>query len=525
MNRSADNAATVGQWVTALIVSIAPFMEVLDTSIANVSLPHIAGNLSATLDETTWVLTSYLVANAIVLPLAGWMSRVVGRKRWFLFCLALFTGSSALCGLSTSLTWLILARILQGVGGGGLVPVSQAILLDTFPKSRQSAAMALFGVAIMFAPIFGPTVGGWVTDNLNWRWVFYINVPIGAFALAVNSFLLHESPEEKAQRAARKGGLQIDYVGLALLALGLGCLEVMLDRGERSDWFASRYIQTLAGLALFGIVGTVVWELRHPHPIVNLRLFADRNFGLSCLAVYLVFATLFGAIVLMPEMVQTLMGYSATLAGLVLSPGGVVTMMLMPVAAWLTGRIDARWVLAASLLGIALSLWLMAHISLQVSFWQLVELRLVQSAAMGLFWVPINAIAFAFIARRNSTEATGLFNLVRNEGSSLGISLSATLLARRGQFHQFRLIEHVTPLNPVAGEAIQQASQAAQHAGADPVTASDQGLLLVYRLVAQQAQTLAYLDAFWVFMWTALALAPLVFLLRRPPRDAETTID
>jgi DHA2 family multidrug resistance protein len=505
----------INPWIVAVTVSMATFMEVLDTSIANVSLPHIRGDLSATMDESTWVLTSYLVSTAIVLPLSGWLSTLMGRKNFYMLSVLLFTLSSALCGMATSLGQLVFFRILQGIGGGGLQPSEQAILVDTFPPAKRGMAMAVYGMAILVAPILGPTLGGWITDNYSWRWIFYINVPVGILSLFLSNLVVEDPPYLKAQRAALRGRpFQVDYLGLSLLALGLAALEIVLDKGQQEDWFDSSFIVSLSVVAVAALVSAVIWELRHPNPIVNLRLLKDRNFLFCGIVVFCAFGVLYGSTVLLPQMLQSLMGYSATMAGLVMSPAGIFTILEMPLIGILLGRkVDARWLIITGLLIVSTAAFWMSSLNLEVAPSQVILPRIIQTLGAGLLWVPINTAAYLYIAKEQTNNASGLFNLIRNEGSSFGVAIVSMLVQRFSQFHQNRLIEHVTPLNPLATRAWQQMSLVGS--SGNPMTTSQQGLARMYELIQTQAQILSYLDIFRLFAMASLAVIPLVLLMRR----------
>jgi MFS transporter, DHA2 family, multidrug resistance protein len=511
----------INPWIIALTVTLATFMEVLDTSIANVALPHIAGSLSVSVHESTWVLTSYLVANAIVLPLTGWLSTIIGRKRFYMTCVILFTASSALCGMATSIEQLVFFRVLQGLAGGGLQPSEQAILMDTFPPARRGMAMAVYTLAILVAPVLGPTLGGYITENYSWRWIFYINIPVGIFSVFLSGLVLEDPPHLKARRAELKGKpLRIDFIGLSLLSLGLAALELLLDKGQEHDWFDSPFIVELAVVAAVALIAVIFWELRHPAPIVNLRLFGDRNFAAASVCVFCAFGVLYGSNVLLPQMLQTLMGYSALDAGLVLSPAGFVTMLEMPVIGILLSRgFDARKLIVAGLLALGTaSLW-MSGLNLGVSPGMVISPRNFQTLGAGLMFVPINLVAFAFVPRDQTNNASGLFSLVRNEGSSIGVALTNTLLQRRTQFHQFRLTEHIDALNPTASHWLSGISGALQSRGGDPALAHRQGLQIMYQAVQQQASAVSYLDMFWLFAMLSFAAVPLVFLMKRSASD------
>ncbi len=507
-------------WVVALTVTVSTFMEVLDTSIANLSLPHIAGSMAATYDEATWVLTSYLVSNAVILPLSGWLTTLMGRKRFNMTCVAIFTVSSVLCGLATSLPMLISFRILQGIGGGGLQPSVQAILLDTFPAAKRGMAMAVYGMAVLVAPVLGPTLGGWITDNYSWRWIFYINLPVGIISLILTQIVLRDPPYMIAQRAARKGKpIRVDFVGLSLIALGLASLEVVLDKGQESDWFGSNFIIILAAIAGFALIGAVVWELVHPAPIVNLRLFGERNFMLSCLVIFFIYATLYASTVLLPQMMQTLMGYSATQAGLVLSPAGLVTMAEMPIIGILLSRgFDPRRMIAFGLLIAAVAAFMMARLDLLVSEKDVIWPRIVQVLGAGMMFVPINTVAYRFIPKSETNNASGLFSLVRNEAASIGVASVSTMLASRVQTHQVNLVGHINILNPMATALMKQA--AGVFGPGDP-TNGRAALATIYGLVQQQAAILSYLDMFRLFGVLTLLVIPLMIFMRRPGHGGE----
>jgi MFS transporter, DHA2 family, multidrug resistance protein len=432
-------------WVIAFTVMFAVFMEVLDTSVANVSLPHIAGNLSAGVDESTWVLTSYLVSNAIVLPLTGWFSRLFGRKRFYMTCVAIFTLSSMLCGFAPSLPLLVFFRVLQGAGGGAMQPISQAILMESFPKHKQGMAMAIFGMGVVLAPVIGPTLGGWITDNYSWRWIFLINVPVGIVSLVLTFFLIFDPPYLK--RHDWKGGVKIDYIGIAMLSVGLGFLQVVLDKGEREDWFGSHFIVWCTVICVVGLVGAVLWELSKRDPVVDFRMLRERNFCVATITMFMLGCVLYGSTALLPIFLQTLMGYTAMLSGLVLSPGGLVVIVCLPLVGKLLQRFQARWLVVWGVAVTALSLFMMAGFNLDISYNNALTARIVQSMGMAFLFVPINTMAFYFIAKERINNATGIINLARNIGGSVGISGVVTILARRQQYHQSVLVSHLTPLD------------------------------------------------------------------------------
>jgi DHA2 family multidrug resistance protein len=515
----------VNPWIIAGVVALATFMEVLDTSIANVALPHIAGNLSSSQEESTWVLTSYLVANAIVIPTSGWLASRVGRKPFFMTCVAIFTISSALCGMANSLGMLVLCRVLQGLGGGGLQPTVQAVLVDLFPGKKRGMAMAIYTIAILVAPVLGPTLGGWITDNYSWRWIFYINVPVGILCLLLAQPLLHDPPYLVAQRKARRGGpLNIDFVGLALITVGLACTEILLDKGQQEDWFASRLIVTLAIVGGLALLFAIVWELDHPYPILNLRLLAERNFMLCCVISVALYACIYACNVLLPQLMQTLMGYSPTKAGLILSPAGLFTMALVPsVGYMLTRGVDPRILIGIGLaVAGAATLW-MGSLDLQAAPSNILWPRVLQSCGAGMMFVPLSTIAFRFLPREESGNASALYALVRNEGSSIGVALVTTLLVRSTQMHQAMLVAHVSTYNPVATATMDQLSRA--NTSGDPTVGPMMALHLVYNTVLQQASMLAYVDQFRRFGFLVVLIVPLVLLLRKPVYDKTVTVE
>ena len=500
-------------WLIAFTVMLAVFMEVLDTSVANVSLPHIAGNLSAGVDESTWVLTSYLVSNAIVLPLTGWFSSLFGRKRFYMACVAIFTISSMLCGLAPSLPLLVFFRILQGAGGGALQPISQAILLESFPKSKQGMAMAMFGVGVVMAPIIGPTLGGWLTDSYSWRWIFLINIPVGGFSLILTYFLIFDPPFLVRKRS--NSGIHIDFIGLGLLSVGLGFLQVVLDKGQRDDWFESHFIVICAVLAVVGMVGAFIWELNRKDPIVDFRLLKDRNFLLATVTMFMLGFVLYGSTALLPIFLQTLLGYTALLSGLVLSPGGIIVVIMLPVVGKLLNYFDARWLVIVGVVIVAASLFHMATFNLDIDFRTAMMARVYQSAGLAFLFVPINVMAFYFIPKEKINNATGIINLARNIGGSLGIANVVTLLARRTQFHQGILVSHMTPFDPAYRAMVSGSARALHAAGSSLADAQAQANGLAYGLLQRHATMLAFVDDFWLMGVTFLILIPLMFLMKK----------
>jgi len=509
-------------YLIAVTVSLATFMEVLDTSITNVALPHIAGNLSAGVDESTWVVTSYLVSNAIVLPLSGWFSALLGRKRFYMICVVLFTVTSVLCGFAPNLTVLVIGRILQGIGGGGLAPSEQAILVDSFPREKHGQALAIYGIPVLVAPILGPVLGGWITDNYTWRWIFFINIPVGILSLILTSRLVSDPPW--MQRQKRTAGAKVDYLGISFLALGLGALQIVLDKGEREDWFASYFIVWLSVLAVVGVIGTVLWELRQKEPAVEVRLLAERNFLIGNCLMFTLGFVLYSTTLLLPLFLQTLMGYTAVKSGLALSPGGMVTLLLAPVVGGiLVPRVDARWLFLCGLLVVALALFQMASFSLDIDYRTAVLARMFQCFALPFLFIPSNTIAMAYIPREKSNSGTALINLSRNLGGSVGIAVVTTLLARRVQVHQALLVSHLTPYDWQYRAALHGATQVLLERGVSAGQAAAQAQGMLYRLLVRQATMLAFVDNFRILGMAALAVIPLVFLIKKvqPGQRAE----
>jgi MFS transporter, DHA2 family, multidrug resistance protein len=502
----------VNPWVIALAVTLATFMEVLDTSIANVALPHIAGSLSAGQDESTWVLTSYLVSNAIVLPLSGWLSSIIGRKNFYMGCVALFTISSFLCGLAPNLAVLIVCRILQGAGGGGLQPSEQAILADTFPPAKRGMAFAVYGMAVVTAPAIGPTLGGWITDNFSWRWIFFINIPVGILSLLLTSRLIQDPPYFRRRKLKET---HIDYVGLGFVALGLGTLQVVLDKGQRDDWFESHFITILTIIAVASLIFLVIWEWRNKDPIIDLHLFRDRTFGVSNLLMFMLGFALLGSTLLLPLFSQTLLGYTAQQAGLALMPGGFAIILLLPLVGFLLSRYTPRYLLLFGLVVLSFSLFHMTRFDLNIDFRTVANARVLQAVGMAFLFVPINTAAYAFLPRDKNNAASGLMNLARNMGGSVGISVVTTMLDRRTQMHLSDLASNLSPTNPAFLATLQGATRAMQAHGASAAGAAQQAYALVQGTVQRQAVMLSYIDCFWFLGVAILCMVPTVFLMKK----------
>ena len=503
----------VNKWLVTVSVMIPTMIEILDTSVANVSLTHIQGSLSAGQEEITWVLTSYLVANAVVIPMSGWLARLLGRKRYLILSLIVFTLSSLLCGTATSLAGLIFYRVVQGVGGGGLQPMSQAILMETFPPKERGMAMGIFGIGVVVGPILGPLLGGYLTDQYSWRWIFYINLPIGILAIIMIMSFVFDPPYQ--QRWDR--GMKVDYIGLALLSVGLASLQIVLDKGQLEDWFRSDFILILSIIAGVCLVSLVIWELRQEHPILDLRIFKDRSFATGNLIMFLGFFAFFGSIVLLPLYLQNLMGYTAFLAGVVLGPGGMLTLLMLPVAGKLTERMDARYLLGLGLLFNAYSVYYMSGFNLDIDFAAAVTGRVIQGIGMPFFFVSIAYVTMAYMPNLHMNNASAIFNLLRNLGGSFGVAFVTTMLARRSQFHQARLVEHLTTFDPAFNIWLRELKQAL---GAKLGTLTDQTHLAaatIYREVQRQASAMAFTDAFLVQMFIFLGLVCTLWIIRKPP--------
>jgi MFS transporter, DHA2 family, multidrug resistance protein len=521
MNDAAEWRSPVNPWIIALAVTLATFMEVLDTSIANVALPHIAGSLSAGQDESTWVLTSYLVSNAIVLPLSGWLSSIVGRKRFYMSCVALFTISSFLCGFAPNLPMLIVFRILQGAGGGGLQPSEQAILADTFAPAKRGMAFAVYGVAVVMAPAIGPTLGGWITDNFSWRWIFFVNIPVGILSLLLTSRLIQDPPYLKRRKLSET---RIDYIGLGLVALGLGTLQVVLDKGQREDWFESHFILALTVISAVSLIFVVFWEWNHKDPIIDLHLFRERTFAAANFLMFMLGFALLGSTLLLPLFMQTLLGYTAERSGMALSPGGFAIMVMMPIVGFLLSRWNPRWLMMFGLTMLSFSLFHMTTFDLGVDFHTVMMARVFQATGLAFLFVPINTAAYAFLPREKNNAASGLMNLARNIGGSVGISFVTTLLARRTQFHQVRLSENLSAANPQFQSVLHGMTSNFSGGGSGPGTALRQAYAMMQANVIRQATMLAYIDNFWLLGVIIFCLIPCVFLIRKPKPGGEIVV-
>ena len=512
-------------WVVTVVVAMSAFMEILDVSIANVSLQHIAGDMAASQEQATWILTSYLVTNAIVLPLAGWFSAVIGRKRFFIGCIIGFSVCSLMCGLSVSLPMLIFFRALQGLTGGGLQPSSQAILADAFPPAKRGMAFAIYGMSVVFAPAIGPTLGGWITDNFSWQWIFLINVPVGFILVPLVTLVVQDTPEAIARRQdLLKKGLKIDYLGFAFLSLGLGCLQVMLDKGQQEDWFSSSMIVVLTILAVLGLVSFVLWELGQDQPIVDVNLFRNRNFAACNFLNFMLGFMVFGTTALLPQMVQTLFGYNATNAGMVLSPGGFALILIMPIIGKLVGKVDARKLVLFGFTVDAVALYLMGEMAPVTSYGTFATDRIIQTMGMGFLFIPLMTLLYVDLPTDKNDQASSISSLARNLGGSVGISLIMNLLTRDTQARQVDLAAHISRDNPYYQQWADSLSALFATHGGSAAQALTKAQAIIYQTVQSQAALLAYCDIYHLFSLMILCIAPLVFLTKRQPLDGKAPV-
>ncbi len=503
-------APAVNPWIISVSVMFATFMEVLDTTVVNVSLPHIAGSLSASVEEATWTLTSYLVANAIVLPITGWLASFFGRKRVLMAAVMGFTGASVCCGFAPNLATLIMFRLIQGATGGALQPLSQAVMLEAFPPHDRGKAMGFWGLGIVVAPMLGPVLGGWLTENYSWRWVFYINLPVGLIAILMIQFFIFDPTY------IRRGEGRVDYWGIGLLALAMACLQIALDKGQQEDWFDSRFI---TGLMLTFAAATLMFLVREvltPHPVVNLRVFRNRTYATGVVMITVVGFVLYGSLVALPIFLQVLLGYPAIEAGLALLPRGLGSFVAMPLVGALLARFDPRKALMVGLVGGGFTLFAFGSFNLDIGYWNLAWPQFLQGASLALLFVPLTTTTMDPIAREAMGNATSIFNLMRNVGGSVGIAVATTFIARRQQLHINQLGEHINPYNPQAQRMLGALQQRFQAQGSDPVTAGNQAVAGAWGMVQQQAALLSYLDTFILFGYIFFLAIPLVLLMRRP---------
>ena len=491
-------------------------MQVLDTAIANVALRYIAGSLAAGVDESTWIVTTYLIASAVIIPVSGWLSAVIGRKRYYMICVAVFTVSSILCGLAPSLGALIFFRILQGLGGGGMAPSEQAILADTFPPAKRGQAFALYGVAVIVAPTIGPTLGGWITDNYSWHWIFFINGPIGLASLFLVQWLVVE-PEalEKERRERLRKGIKVDWIGFVLVALFLGCLEVVLDRGQQDDWFHSGFIVLFTVVSALALLLFIPWEFSQDDPIVNVRLLFQRQFGSAFLVMMTVGIVLFGSTQFMPQLLQESFHYTAMLSGLALMPGGIAMLLMMPVAGQLANRVQPKYLMAGAMACVALAMWATTSIDPDTSFSWLAWMRIFQVVALPLLFVPITTVSYSELRPEDTGQASSLINVARNLGGSIGISMASTVLAQRSQFHQSRLVEHIYPSSLTFQQQLDHITRYFTEQGYGLAQAKARALGWIGQLIQSQAVFLSYLDVFWGAAAFSALMVPVALSIRR----------
>jgi len=506
----------VNKWLVALTVMIPTLMVIVDTSVVNVSLDHIRGSLSAGIDEATWSITSYLAANAVIIPMTGWLSRLFGRKRYLVSSVALFTVSSLLCGLAWSIQSLIVFRVLQGLAGGALQPLSQSILLETFPVYQHGMAMAIFGIGIMFGPIIGPVLGGWITDSWSWHWIFFVNVPFGIVSIFMTILFIFDPPYMK------KTKMKIDYWGLILMTVGVGCLQLILDRGQREDWFSSELITWMTVACVVALVFFILVERTVKEPIVDLKVFKDATFVLGNVILFFVVMNLFGSIVMLPIYLQTLMGYTATLSGFVLGPGGIANLLCMPIVGQLVSRGYPKWLILFGILMTAYATYQMSQFNLQVDFNAVLWPRVMLGIGVAFVFIPLTTISLSHIRKEEMGNASAVFNLLRNLGGSFGVALSATILARQAQVHQAHLTEHLTPFDPAYVLSAQQSARTLLEKGIEASQAAQDGMGLIYQRLLREAAMLSFNDVFYLLTVLMLLTVPLVFFMRRTPRQKRT---
>jgi DHA2 family multidrug resistance protein len=507
----AESFSKFNPWLTAVVATLPTFMEVLNTSIANVTLPHISGSLSAAIPDSTWVLTSYLIANAIVMPLSGWLAALFGRRNFYVGCVIVFTLASVLCGIATSLPMLVVFRLIQGLGGGGLQPITQAILVDTFPPRQRAMGMAVYGMTVVVAPVVGPIVGGWVAEEYSWRWIFLLNVPIGAISAFLAAWIIADPPY-----LVRRTSMAVDWTSIGLLSMWLGCLQMMLDLGERHDWFSSDLIFNL--MLVSGVCGVafLVRQWHHPEPVINLRLLLERNFLMSTIVMALFGFMLYATTVLLPLFMQELLGYTSSRSGMALAPGGLAIMVLMPVVGKISPLLDTRWMIAAGYAVIGVSLWMMGGFTLGVSFNDVAIARTVQGIGLAFTFVPINTLAYAYVARHHRNEASALLSLARNVGASIGISITTVLVSRGEQAHRALMIAHATVYDPAYRSALAAGTSAAYQHGGDPAAAVASATTSLSNLISLQSSCLSYLDQFALLAFGVLLMIPPVLAMRLP---------
>jgi len=514
-------AGTRSPWTIISVISIATFMTTLDSSIVNVALNHVAGAMAVSYDEATWISTSFLASTAIIIPISGWLANVIGRKRYYMISVALFTLASLLCGIAPNLGMLILARVLQGAAGGGLAAVEQSMIGDTFPPSKRGMAIAAYGLVVLVGPVVGPILGGVITDNASWRWCFLINVPVGVLSLFLVYRMIDEPIALRRDRAKLlERGLRVDFPGFILVALFFGCLEITLDRGQADDWFSSSTIVTTAIVAAMSLLFFIPWELTRKEPIVPIAMFGRRNFGVASIFLLITGLLLFGTTLFIPQLLQVVMGYSSTDAGLALTAGGVATIIAMPISGALSGKVDPRLLIGGAFVVQGLALWNMSHLNTDLAFSDAALARMFQAISLPFLFVPINTVAYTGLKPNETNQASAMMNVARNLGGTIGISSVQTMLAQRSQWHQARLVEHLDPLNPNYNLALSQAASRLQDFGQSAINAQSMAVANLYRQLVRQAQMLAYIDVFHTLMLVVFACIPLLVLMKVRKRGA-----
>lgn len=506
----------VNPWIVAITVTMATFMEVLDSSIANVALPHIAGSLGSSSEESTWVLTSYLVSSAIVLPMSGWLSNLIGRKRFYMACVAIFTLSSFLCGIAPSLPMLILCRVLQGAGGGGLQPSEQAILADTFSAKQRGMAFAMYGMAVVVAPAIGPTLGGWITDNYSWHWIFFINLPIGILSLIMTQRVVEDPPYLKE---LRKSNIRVDYMGIGLIVIGVGFLQYVLDKGQENDWFSSHAILICFALSIVALAALVIRELTHEDPIMDLRLLGLRNFATAVTFSFILGIVLNGSTILLPQFLQNDLGYTAERAGMALSPGGIALAVMMPIAGILATRFDPRVIIAMGFAITSFGLFHVTNLYLGVSFDTMVAYRIIQVIGIPLIFIPISTLNYVGVPRNKYNQVSGISNFMRNMGGGIGVSLLNNFITRQGQIHRVALTAHTNHANPFFERQLNGMAASLRASGAAAAEASHRALAQLSAQIDLQSNVISFVNAFWVMGLIVLFLVPLPFIMRRPSAE------
>jgi len=507
-------ARPVDKWIIAFTVMLPTLMVIIDTSVVNVSLDHIRGSLSAGIDEATWSITSYLAANAVIIPMTGWLSRFFGRKRFLIFSVSLYTISSLLCGLAWNIQSLIFFRVLQGLAGGSLQPISQSILLETFPPAQHGTAMAIFGMGTMFGPIMGPLLGGWITDNWSWHWIFFINIPIGIASLAMSFWFINDPHYMKRTASS------VDYWGLMLLSIWVGCLQMVLDKGQREDWFASDFIIILTIIAIVAFVLFIFVELTAEQPIVDLKVFLSYSFLSGNIVIFFAVAGLFGSIILLPIYLQSLMGYTAFLSGMILGPGGVAIFLVMPIVGLLIRVVNPKLIIAMGIVISAYANYLMSNFNMSADFISIIWPRVVMSVGLGMIFIPLTTLSLSSIPKEEMGNATSVFNLMRNLGGSVGVAFAATMLSRGTQIHQVHLSEHITAFDSGYWNAANQSAQLLSRQGMDPVTSQQAGAGVIYNELLRQAYMLSFNDVFFVLAIIMICLRPFTLFMRHVDHSA-----